>query len=319
MEIIRKSGVEMKFKFAKMHGCGNDYVYVDCTEAPMREPEAVSVYVSRYHFGVGSDGLILVCPSDKADFKMRIFNADGSEAQMCGNGIRCVAKFVHDHGLTGRNPVVIETLGGLKTIRMDIRDGKVAEATVDMGEPETRPRKIPMITDHYIFVDQSLVIKETTIVGTDKETYHEKVFFNGTAVSMGNPHFVTFVHDVDALDLEELGPQFEHHRLFPEGVNTEFVQVLDGNSVKFRVWERGSGETLACGTGACAVTYACMKLHKAGKIGQPLNVYCEGGLLKVTYAKDNHLYLTGPAVEAFTGEMEIPDEEIAKIAAGLKK
>lgn len=308
----------MKFNFTKMHGCGNDYVYVDCTKTPIPHPEAVSVYVSRYHFGIGSDGLILICPSEKADFRMAMYNADGSEGKMCGNGIRCVAKYVYDHGLTDKNPVTIETLGGIKTIRMEVRDGKVAEATVDMGEPEIRPRKIPMITDHYIFVDQSLVLKETTIVGTDKKTYREKVFYNGTAVSMGNPHFVTFVPDVDSLDLEELGPQFEHHKLFPEGVNTEFVQILDENTVKFRVWERGSGETLACGTGACAVTYACMRLHKAGRMGQPLNVRCLGGELKVTYSDtDNHLYLTGPAVEVFHGAMEILDGEIEAIAKEL--
>ena len=208
----------MKFKFSKMHGCGNDYVYVDCTQQEMSNPEAVARYVSRYHYGIGSDGLILICPSEVADFKMRMFNADGSEGKMCGNGIRCVAKYVYDYHLTDKNPT---------------------EAKVDMGQPETRPRMIPMITDHYIFVDQSLVLRETTIVGTDNKTYKEKFFFNGTAVSMGNPHFVVFVPDVDALDLEDLGPQFEHHKLFPEGVNTEFVQIIDENTVKFRVWERG--------------------------------------------------------------------------------
>ena len=191
------------------------------------------------------------------------------------------------------------------------KDGKVTEARVDMGKPETRPRMIPMITDHYIFVDQSLVLRETSIVGTDNKTYKEKFFFNGTAVSMGNPHFIVFVKDVDALDLEDLGPQFEHHKLFPEGVNTEFAQIIDENTVKFRVWERGSGETLACGTGACAVTYACMKLKKAGAMNKPLNVQARGGLLKVTYSSENdHIYLQGPAVEVFMGEIEIPDCEL---------
>ena len=259
----------MRFKFSKMHGCGNDYVYVDCTQQEMSNPEAVAKYVSRYHYGIGSDGLILICPSETADFKMRMFNADGSEGKMCGNGIRCVAKYVYDHGLTDKNPVSIETLAGIKEIELTVKDGKVTEARVDMGKPETRPRMIPMITDHYIFVDQSLVLRETSIVGTDNKTYKEKFFFNGTAVSMGNPHFIVFVPDVDALDLEDLGPQFEHHKLFPEGVNTEFAQIIDENTVKFRVWERGSGETLACGTGACAVTYACMKLKKAGAMNKP--------------------------------------------------
>ena len=303
----------MKFKFSKMHGCGNDYVYVDCTQQEMSSPEAVARYVSRYHYGIGSDGLILICPSEVADFKMRMFNADGSEGKMCGNGVRCVAKYVYDHGLTDKNPVSVETLAGIKVIELTIADGKVTEARVDMGKPETRPRMIPMITDHYIFVDQSLVLRETTIVGTDNKTYKEKFFFNGTAVSMGNPHFVVFVPDVDAMDLEDLGPQFEHHKLFPEGVNTEFVQVLDENTVKFRVWERGSGETLACGTGACAVTYACVKLKMAGAMNRPLNVQARGGLLKVTYSSENdHIYLQGPAVEVFTGEIEIPDKELAE-------
>jgi diaminopimelate epimerase len=246
-----------------------------------------------------------------ADFKMRMFNADGSEGKMCGNGIRCVAKYVYDYHLTDKNPVSIETLGGIKTIDLSIDNGKVTEAKVDMGQPETRPRMIPMITDHYIFVDQSLVLRETTIVGTDNKTYKEKFFFNGTAVSMGNPHFVVFVPDVDALDLEDLGPQFEHHKLFPEGVNTEFVQIIDENTVKFRVWERGSGETLACGTGACAVNYACMKLKKAGAMDKPLNVQARGGMLKVTYESgSNHIYLQGPAVEVFSGEIEIPEEAL---------
>lgn len=301
----------MRFSFTKMHGAGNDYVYVDCTQWEMPDPAAVAKYVSRYHFGIGSDGLILICSSETADFKMRMFNADGSEGKMCGNGIRCVAKYVYDHKLTAENPVTIETLAGIKSVQLTVKNGKVSEARVDMGEPEIRPRKIPMITDHYIFVDQSLVLRETAITGTDNKTYKEKFFFNGTAVSMGNPHFVVFVEDVDALELSELGPQFEHHKLFPEGVNTEFVQILDENTVKFRVWERGSGETLACGTGACAVCYACMRLHKVGAMDKPLNVHARGGLLKVTFeTASNHIFLQGPAEEVFTGEIDIPEEAL---------
>lgn len=301
----------MRFSFTKMHGAGNDYVYVDCTQWEMSDPAAVAKYVSRYHFGIGSDGLILICSSETADFKMRMFNADGSEGKMCGNGIRCVAKYVYDHKLTAENPVTIETLAGIKSVQLTVKNGKASEARVDMGEPETRPRKIPMITDHYIFVDQSLVLRETAITGTDNKTYKEKFFFNGTAVSMGNPHFVVFVEDVDALELSELGPQFEHHKLFPEGVNTEFVQILDENTVKFRVWERGSGETLACGTGACAVCYACMRLHKVGAMDKPLNVHARGGLLKVTFeTASNHIFLQGPAEEVFTGEIDIPEEAL---------
>ena len=238
----------MKIEFTKMHGAGNDYVYVDCTKEELPHPEAISEYVSHRRFSIGSDGLICVCKSDVADFKMRMFNADRSEGKMCGNGIRCVAKFVYDKGLTDKNPVTIETLSGIKTVEMQVEEGKVVSAKVDMGKPIFKATEIPMNCDHYIFVDQGLVLDDK-----HDDVTKEKVVFNGTAISMGNPHFVTFVDDVDALNLEELGPLFEHHKLFPEGVNTEFVQVIDKNTVKFRVWERGSGETWACGTGASAV------------------------------------------------------------------
>ena len=203
----------MKLEFSKMHGCGNDYVYVNCMEKEVPNPGAVSEYVSHRRFGIGSDGLILIMPSDKADF-------------------------VYDKGLTDKTTFTIETLSGIKTIEVTLKDGKVEEASVDMGKPVFKCTEIPMISDHFVFVDQGLVIAEDVV-------------YNGTAISMGNPHYVTFVDDVDSLDLEKLGPLFEHHKLFPEGVNTEFVQVIDKNTVKFRVWERGSGETWACGTGAC--------------------------------------------------------------------
>ena len=237
----------MKMEFSKMHGCGNDYVYVNCMEKEVPNPGAVSEYVSHRRFGIGSDGLILIMPSDKADFRMRMFNADASEGKMCGNGIRCVAKYVYDKGLTDKTTFTIETLSGIKTIDVTLKDGKVAEASVDMGKPVLKCTDIPMISDHFVFVDQGLVIAEDVV-------------YNGTAVSMGNPHFVTFVDDVDSLDLEKLGPLFEHHKLFPEGVNTEFVQVIDKNTVKFRVWERGSGETWACGTGTGATETALNQL-----------------------------------------------------------
>lgn len=288
----------MKLDFTKMHGCGNDYVYVNCLEKAIPNPGAVSQYVSPRSTSVGSDGLILIGPSTKADFSMRIFNADASEGKMCGNGIRCVAKYVYDHGFTDKQEITIETLSGIKNIKVTVADGKVCEASVDMGCPVFRCIEIPMISDHYIFVDQGLVLKET---------FEEKVVFNGTAISMGNPHYVTFVDDVDALNLPELGPQFEHHKLFPEGVNTEFVQVLDSNTVKFRVWERGSGETMACGTGACAVAVATIMLSKAGKKDEPLNVLTRGGVLKITYRSDDHVIMQGPATQVFMGTMEIPD------------
>jgi len=289
----------MKLKFAKMHGCGNDYVYVNCLEKELPNPGKISEYVSRRHFSIGSDGLILICPSEKADFRMRMFNADASEGKMCGNGIRCVAKFVYDRGLTDQKSIEVETLAGVKHIDMIVQDGKVTEATVDMGKPIFKCADIPMISDHFMFVDQGLVLRD------DEEG---REVYNGTAISVGNPHFITFVEDVDKLDLPKLGPRFEHHKLFPEGVNTEFVQVVDANTVKFRVWERGSGETLACGTGASAVTVATILLNKAGKKGQPLNVQVRGGTLHITYREDEHIIMQGPAVLAYEGEIDIPEE-----------
>ena len=279
----------MKMEFSKMHGCGNDYVYVNCMEKEVPNPGAVSEYVSHRRFGIGSDGLILIMPSDKADFRMRMFNADASEGKMCGNGIRCVAKYVYDKGLTDKTNFTIETLSGIKTIDVTLKDGKVAEASVDMGKPVLKCTDIPMISDHFVFVDQGLVIAEDVV-------------YNGTAVSMGNPHFVTFVDDVDSLDLEKLGPLFEHHKLFPEGVNTEFVQVIDKNTVKFRVWERGSGETWACGTGACAAVVAAVANGLCEK-GRDITVRVQGGDLVVHYT-DEAVTLTGDAKLVYTGVVE---------------
>lgn len=298
----------MRMEFTKMHGAGNDYVYVDCTKAELPNPGAISEYVSHRRFGIGSDGLICICKSDVADFKMRMFNADRSEGKMCGNGVRCVAKFVYDKGLTDKTTITLETLAGIKTIDVILgQDGKVKEANVDMGKPIFKASKIPMISDHYIFVDQAVVIDNHY-----DDVTKEKVFYNGTAISMGNPHFVTFVDDVDSLNLEVLGPQFEHHKLFPEGVNTEFVQVIDKNTVKFRVWERGSGETWACGTGASAVAVASIMLSRAGKKGEPLTVLAKGGTLTVTYRNDDHVILQGGATTVFEGVIDIPEEVINK-------
>ena len=289
----------MKMEFSKMHGCGNDYVYVNCMEKELPNPNAISEYVSHRQFGIGSDGLICIMPSQVADFRMRMFNADASEGKMCGNGTRCIAKYVYDNGLTDKTTITLETLGGIKTIDMTVVDGKVTEAVVDMGEPIFRTKEIPMISDHYVFMDQGLIIDDDTV-------------YNGTAISMGNPHFVIFVDDVDAVKLEEIGPRIEKHPLFPERTNVEFVQVIDENTVKFRVWERGSGETWACGTGACAVTVTCIFLSKAGKKDQELNVLVKGGKLKVTYRTDNHVFLKGPATHVFDGVIEIPEEILNK-------
>ena len=292
----------MKLSFTKMQGCANDYIYLDCrTSGVPREIAALSERLSRRHFSIGADGIICICApvTAGADAMMRIFNADGSEGKMCGNGIRCVAKYVYDKGLTDKTTFTIETLSGIKTIDVTLKDGKVAEASVDMGKPVLKCTDIPMISDHFVFVDQGLVIAEDVV-------------YNGTAVSMGNPHFVTFVDDVDSLDLEKLGPLFEHHKLFPEGVNTEFVQVIDKNTVKFRVWERGSGETWACGTGACAVAVACVTLNNAGKRDEELKVIAKGGELKVTYRKDDSVILKGPATLVFDGVIDILDEIVSK-------
>ena len=298
----------MKVEFTKMHGAGNDYVYVDCTKEELPNPGAISEYVSHRRFGIGSDGLICICKSDVADFKMRMFNADRSEGKMCGNGVRCVAKFVYDKGLTDKTTITLETLAGIKTIDMILGDdGKVKEATVDMGKPIFKATEIPMNCDHYIFVDQAIVLNDN-----HDDVTKEKVFYNGTAISMGNPHFVTFVDDVDSLNLEVLGPQFEHHKLFPEGVNTEFVQVIDKNTVKFRVWERGSGETWACGTGASAVAVASIMLSRAGKKGEPLTVLAKVVTLTVTYRNDDHVILQGGATTVFEGVIDIPEEVINK-------
>ena len=211
-------------------------------------------------------------------------------------------QYVYDNGLTDKEEIKIDTLSGVKTINVNVEEGKVVSARVDMGKPIFRCKDIPMISDHFIFVDQGLVLSDNY--------GEEKVVYNGTSISMGNPHFVTFVKDVDSLNLEELGPQFEHHPLFPEGVNTEFVEVIDKNTVKFRVWERGSGETWACGTGASAVCVAAVQIGRAGKKGEPLTVIAKGGTLQVTFDKNDHVYLEGPAVTSFTGVVEVPDEVV---------
>ena len=261
----------MKMEFTKMHGTGNDYVYVNCMEQELPNPGAISEYISHRRFGIGSDGLIMICKSDVADFKMRIFNADASEAKMCGNGSRCIAKYVYDKGLTDKTTFTLETLSGIKTIDVFLgEDGKVAEASIDMGEPIFKCADIPMISDHFMFVDQGLVLEEDVV-------------YNGTAISVGNPHFVTFVDDVD-----------------------------DKNTVKFRVWERGSGETWACGTGATAVCVATIMLGHAGKKGEELTVIAKGGTLKLTHLANNHVILRGPAVTVFEGVIDIPDEVINK-------
>ena len=274
-------------KFTKMHGCGNDYVYVDCTREMIPNPEQVAIQVSDRHFGIGSDGLILVCPSDKGDFRMRMFNADGSEGAMCGNGIRCVAKFVYDKGLTDKTRIAVETLGGMKYLDLTVEDGKVSKVRVDMGAPILEAEKIPVVG----LGEQ--VIGETVSVGGQDWTM--------TCVSMGNPHAVVWCTNVKHLDIESIGPCFEKHLMFPDRVNTEFVRVMDRNNVEMRVWERGSGETLACGTGACATAVACFL---NGLTEREVTVHLLGGDLEIEVTPDT-VFMTGPATTVFEGEAEI--------------
>lgn len=279
-------------KFSKMHGIGNDYVYVNCFKETVENPEAVSIFVSDRRFGIGSDGLILIMPSDKADFRMRIFNADGSEAMMCGNGTRCVGKYVYDHGMTDKTNITLETNSGIKYLKLFVKDGKVDSVTVDMGKAILKPRDIPVDSDLDLFVAQPVEV-------AGKE-------YKITAVSMGNPHAIVYVDDVDSLDLEKIGPDFENHKLFPNRVNTEFIRVIDDKTLQMRVWERGSGETFACGTGACASVVSSV-LNNYCKYDEEVLVHLRGGDLRITYKKDGTVMMTGPATQVFDGEIDITD------------
>lgn len=281
----------MKLRFIKMHGIGNDYIYFNAIDQKIGDPEALSKKLSDRRFGIGGDGIILVCPSDIADAKMRIFNEDGSEAKMCGNGIRCVAKFIYDYGIVpaDRTTVAIDTLSGVKSIELTVENGKVVSAKVDMGAAILKPADIPMDFDGDTCIDQPLEV--------DGKRYHV------TAVSMGNPHCVTFVEDVDGLDLEKIGPAFENHPAFPDRVNTEFVRAIDDRTLQMRVWERGSGETWACGTGACATVVAAC-LNGYCKKGEDITVHLRGGDLVIRYT-DETVVMTGPATTVFEGEVEI--------------
>ena len=279
-------------KFSKMHGIGNDYVYVNCFKETVENPEAVSIFVSDRRFGIGSDGLILIMPSDKADFRMRIFNADGSEAMMCGNGTRCVGKYVYDHGMTDKTDITLETNSGIKYLKLFVKDGKVDSVTVDMGKAILKPRDIPVDSDLDLFVAQPVEV-------AGKE-------YKITAVSMGNPHAIVYVDDVDSLDLEKIGSDFENHKLFPNRVNTEFIKVIDDKTLQMRVWERGSGETFACGTGACASVVSSV-LNNYCKYDEEVLVHLRGGDLRITYRKDGTVMMTGPAIQVFDGEIDITD------------
>ncbi len=283
-------------QFTKMHGAGNDYVYVDCFRQPVPEnPAQLSRQVSDRHFGIGADGLILIVPSERAAARMRMFNADGSEAEMCGNGVRCVAKYVYDHGICRQDSLTIETGAGVLTLELEVDEARAARVRVDMGEPILQPERIPTtlpanpLANYPAVVDVDLPLAGETL--------------QVTCVSMGNPHCVTFVDNLTDRWVLEVGPQVERDRHFPNRVNAEFVQVLSPAEVRMRVWERGSGETLACGTGACAV---CVAGVLAGRTARKILAHLPGGDLQLHWADDNHVHLTGPAVEVFSGEWTGP-------------
>ena len=274
-------------KFTKMHGLGNDYVYIDAINQKIQNELKLAQFVSNRHFGIGSDGLILICESKVADFKMRMFNSDGSEAEMCGNGIRCVGKFVYDKGFTSKTTVTIETLAGIKTLKLNIKDKKVETVRVDMGEPILEADKIPVIS------------KEEPVKNLELEAENRK--FKFTCVSMGNPHAITIVENTKEFEVERYGKILEVDKAFPKKANIEFAQVIDKENIKMRVWERGAGETLACGTGACATAVACNLINLTGR---KVNIELLGGILNIEWNEnDNHIYMTGPAVTVFDGEL----------------
>lgn len=274
-------------KFVKMEGCGNDYVYVNgITEKVENKPDTVRRLSDR-HFGIGGDGVIFINASENADFEMEMYNADGSRSEMCGNGIRCVGKFVYDFGLTDKTEITVESAGKIKYLTLYTTDGKVEKVRVDMGAPELTCKNVPVA-----FPGEQMIDGEFTVDG---------MVYRGTAVSMGNPHVVVFVDDVDSLDLEKIGPSFEHHELFPNRVNTEFVTVEDDKTVRMRVWERGTGETLACGTGCCATAVACVL---NGKTGEEVTVKVLGGEIQIHWDREkNTVFMTGPATTVFRGEV----------------
>lgn len=278
-----------------MHGIGNDYIYVNCFEETVNEPEKVSAVLSDRHKGVGGDGLVLIMPSDKADFRMRIFNADGSEAMMCGNASRCIGKYVYDMGLTHKTDITLETNSGIKYLTLYLKNGKVDMVTVDMGKAVLVPKDIPVKSDLERFVSQPVEVCGRT--------------WDITCVSMGNPHAVIFTEGVAELDLEKIGPHFENHELFPNRVNTEFAEVIDDHTLNMRVWERGSGETFACGTGTCATVVAAV-LNGICRHDEEILVHLRGGDLRIIYRSDGTVLMTGPAEYVFEGN--VSDEFIEK-------
>ena len=283
-------------KFTKMQGIGNDYVYVDGSKEKVEDPVGLARRISDRHFGIGGDGLVLILPGERADFRMRMFNADGSEAEMCGNASRCIGKYVYERGLTDKTEITLETGAGIKTLRLNTRDGRVESVQVDMGMPELRPERIPMDA-----AAAGLAAGAERAAGVPAEVGGEE--FRITCVSMGNPHCVVFMDGVEEWPIEKWGPEFEHHPMFPNRVNTEFAHVKDRRHIRMRVWERGSGETLACGTGACA-TLAAAVIN--GLTDRTAELELNGGRLEITWdEKTGHVLMTGPAEFVFDGEIEI--------------
>ena len=278
-------------KFTKMHGIGNDYVYVNCFKEVVKDPAAVAKFVSDRHFGIGADGLILIKPSDIADCEMDMYNLDGSQGAMCGNGIRCVAKYVFDYGIVNKTSISIATRSGIKYLDLSVKDGRVSMVKVNMGSPILTASQIPVVSSKEEVIDEPLEVEGTT--------------YRITAVSMGNPHAIVYMDDVDSLEIDKIGTAFENHIAFPDRVNTEFVKVIDSHTVQMRVWERGSGETLACGTGACAVAVASI-LNGLTDGTQPVTVKLLGGNLQIFWDRqENLVYMTGPASTVFDGEIDL--------------
>ncbi|MDO4343839.1 MAG: diaminopimelate epimerase [Eubacteriales bacterium] len=276
-------------KFTKMHGAGNDYVYVNCFQEKVKDPAKTAIAVSDRHFGIGSDGLILIAPSEVADGKMEMYNADGSQGAMCGNGIRCVAKYMYDYGITDKTEISVETKSGIKHLKLTVENGHVSAVKVNMGSPVLKTSEIPVISEK-----EKVIAEPVEIDGN---------LWNITCVSMGNPHAVTYMEDVKHLEIEKIGPKFENHAMFPDRVNTEFIHVLDRHTLEMRVWERGSGETLACGTGACAAAVASIL---NGYTEDEVTVKLLGGELKIFWDRtENTVYMTGSATTVFEGEIEI--------------
>jgi diaminopimelate epimerase len=277
-----------------MHGIGNDYIYVNCMQEELPNPGAISMAMSPRHFAVGADGLVMICSSAVADAKMRMFNADGSEGKMCGNAIRCVGKYLYDNGIVKKDHLSIETLSGIKYLKLNVVDGKVQTVEVDMGKASLSCQAIPVI-----YHDDRMINVPVEVKG---KNYHL------TAVSMGNPHAVTFLNEIDSLDLEKMGPDFENHFIFPDRVNTEFVRVIDERTLQMRVWERGSGETFACGTGACATVVAAV-MNGICKVNEPITVRLRGGELKIVCDENMRVFMTGRAQKVYEGVYEYEDQD----------